>query len=56
VVALAAVGFGAYLLYVQLHVIGAVCSWCVASDALMTGIAAAALVRIRLAGELSSSP
>ena len=46
-VALAGVAFGAYLLYVQLEVIEAVCRWCLASDVLMTGLAAARLLRIK---------
>jgi uncharacterized membrane protein len=45
--ALAGVGFGGYLLYVQLAVIGAVCEWCVASDAVMTVLAALTLLRLR---------
>jgi uncharacterized membrane protein len=51
VVGLAAVGFSGYLLYVQLGVIGAVCEWCLAGDALLTGLAALALLRIKLAAE-----
>jgi uncharacterized membrane protein len=47
-VALAGVAFGAYLLYVQLAVIEAVCQWCLASDVLMTGLAAAMLLRIKV--------
>ena len=47
-VALAGVAFGAYLLYIQLQVIGAVCEWCVASDVLMTGLAATMLLRIKV--------
>jgi uncharacterized membrane protein len=46
-VALAAVAFGTYLVYVQLHVIGAVCDWCLVSDALMSALAALALLRMR---------
>lgn len=46
VVALAAFAFGAWLLYVQLHVIGSVCDWCLASDVLTTGLAALALLRL----------
>jgi uncharacterized membrane protein len=48
-VALAGVGFAAYLLYVQLAVIDAVCEWCLASDVLMTAVAALALIRLRAA-------
>ena len=44
--ALTAFVFGSYLLVVQLTVIGAVCDWCVASDAITTLLAAAALLRL----------
>lgn len=45
--ALGAVIFSAYLLVVQLAVIGAVCDWCVANDAIATLVAVAALLRLR---------
>lgn len=48
-VALGAVIFSAYLLYVQLVVIGEVCDWCLVSDAIVTLIATLALLRLRLA-------
>ena len=48
-VALSAVVFGAYLLYVQVHVIDAVCDWCLVSDGVTTAIAALALLRMRAA-------
>lgn len=48
-VALAALIFSTYLLFVQLHVIGAVCQWCLVSDVLTTALAAAALLRLRSA-------
>lgn len=38
--------FSAYLVYVQLALIGAVCQWCVASDVVMTAIAGLALLRL----------
>ena len=44
--ALAAVGFGGYLLVVQLGVIDAVCDWCLASDAISSLIAVVALARL----------
>ena len=44
--ALAAFFFGAYLLYVQVAVIDALCQWCLATDALLTTIAALALLRL----------
>ena len=50
-VALAGVVFGAYLLYMQLDVIDAVCEWCVTSDALMTGLAAIMLLRIKVTAD-----
>ena len=53
-VALAALGFSGYLMYVQLGVIHAVCQWCLITDALMTTIAALALLRLRAA--IRSSP
>ncbi len=39
--------FAAYLVIVQLAVINAVCEWCIASDSLMTVLAAVALWRAR---------
>jgi uncharacterized membrane protein len=48
-VALGAVIFSAYLLYVQVAVIGEVCDWCLVSDAIVTLIATLALLRLRLA-------
>lgn len=45
--ALAGVGFSAYLLVVQLAVLDAVCDWCLASDVLATLAAAVALLRLR---------
>lgn len=44
--ALAAFFFGVYLLYVQVAVIEALCQWCLATDALLTTIAALALLRL----------
>lgn len=43
--ALAGVAFGAYLLVVQVAVIGALCDWCLVSDALLTLLAALVLLR-----------
>ena len=45
--ALGAVLFSAYLLVVQLAVIGAVCDWCLANDAIASLVALAALLRLR---------
>jgi len=46
-VALAGIIFAAYLLYLQLVVIDAVCMWCVATDLLLVVAAAAAAFRLR---------
>ncbi len=46
-VALAGVAFAAYLVYVQVVVLDAICVWCVASDALSVVVAAAAWQRLR---------
>jgi uncharacterized membrane protein len=53
-VALGALGFSGYLMYVQLGVLHAVCEWCMVTDSLMTAIAALALLRLRAA--IRSSP
>jgi uncharacterized membrane protein len=45
--ALVAVLFAGYLVYVQLVVLDAVCMWCVASDASTAVVAAAAWLRVR---------
>jgi uncharacterized membrane protein len=47
VVALTGVVFAAYLVYVQLVVLDAICAWCVASDALSMVVAAGAWQRLR---------
>lgn len=47
--------FSAYLLYIQLIVIGAICQWCLATDALTTAIVALALLRLRF-GEAPAPP
>jgi uncharacterized membrane protein len=44
-VALTAVAFAGYLLYVQLFVLDALCSWCVVNDALIATAAALAIAR-----------
>jgi uncharacterized membrane protein len=43
--ALVGFGFSAYLTYVELFVINAICQWCVASAALITALAAIAIAR-----------
>jgi uncharacterized membrane protein len=50
-IALAALGFSSYLVFVQLHLIGAVCEWCLASDAVTAVVAVLVLLRLRTAGE-----
>jgi uncharacterized membrane protein len=45
--ALSALLFSAYLVYVQLVVIDAVCQWCLASDVAVTAIAGLAVLRLR---------
>jgi uncharacterized membrane protein len=45
-VALGGIGFGLYLLGVQLWSLDAICAWCVASDAVMSVLAAAAVARL----------
>ncbi len=51
VVALAAFTFSAYLLYVQLVLIEAVCDWCLVSDAVVTAIVPLAVLRLSVAPE-----
>ena len=43
-------GFSAYLTYLELAIIDAICQWCVASAVVMTALAGAAVARY-LAGE-----
>ena len=47
-VALGAVLFSTYLLYVQVALIGEICDWCLVSDAIVTSIALLALLRLRV--------
>jgi uncharacterized membrane protein len=53
--ALGGLGFAAWLLYVQLAVLDAVCVWCVGSDAVMALVTLAAAVRLRAATRLDSA-
>ena len=46
-VALAGTLFSAYLTYVEIFVIGAICQWCVASAAIMTAALLCATLRLR---------
>ncbi|HEY5659986.1 MAG TPA: vitamin K epoxide reductase family protein [Gaiellaceae bacterium] len=48
-VALAACAFSTYLIYVQLHLINAVCELCLVSDGLVAVAAVLALMRLRAA-------
>ena len=52
---LAAVAFSAYLLIVQVTIIGELCDWCLVSDALVTLLAALVLLRQRYS-EVSIRP
>ena len=45
-VALGALAFSGYLLVVQLAVVDAVCDWCLASDVIVTALAALAVLRL----------
>lgn len=54
--ALSAFFFSAYLLYIQVSVIGAICQWCVATDAITTAIAALALLRLRVGEAAAPTP
>jgi len=54
-IALAGVAYAAYLLVVQLAVIDAVCTWCVASDVVLALLAILALARLRRTRSTTSS-
>jgi uncharacterized membrane protein len=54
--ALGGLVFSAYLLVVQAAVIDAVCDWCLASDAVLTALAAAAVLRLRAAPAAAATP
>jgi uncharacterized membrane protein len=47
--ALSALLFSVYLLYIQLVVIGATCQWCLATDVLTAAITVLAVLRLRAA-------
>jgi uncharacterized membrane protein len=51
-VALAGALFAAYLVYVQLAVLDAVCDWCVASDVLIALLVVASVQRVRAGTEV----
>jgi uncharacterized membrane protein len=52
--ALVGAGFSAYLTYLELVVIDAICQWCVASAVVMTALAAAAVARYLADEDLSA--
>lgn len=45
-VAVAGAAFSAYLVYIQIAVIDAICQWCIASDVLMPGLAILCVLRM----------
>ncbi|HUJ93093.1 MAG TPA: vitamin K epoxide reductase family protein [Gaiellaceae bacterium] len=45
--ALAGLVFAAYLVYVQVSIIGAVCQWCIASDVVLAILVVATFLRLR---------
>ena len=50
-VALTAFLFSAYLVFVQVHLVGAICDWCLASDAVTTALVVTALLRIQASSD-----
>jgi uncharacterized membrane protein len=52
-VAVAGAAFSAYLVYVQIAVIDAICQWCIASDVVMVLLAAACVARVIAASRSS---
>jgi uncharacterized membrane protein len=54
--ALSAFAFGAYLLVIQLAVIGAVCQWCIATDLVTTALATVALLRLIAPAPAAATP
>lgn len=55
-VALAGVLFSVYLLYVQLELVGALCQWCLVSDAILTLLAIATVLRVVVGREVVAGP
>jgi uncharacterized membrane protein len=53
---LVGVGFSAYLTYVELAVIDAICQWCVASALVMAGLAGVSIARVLRAPETAAAP
>jgi uncharacterized membrane protein len=54
--AVAGVLFGAYLLLVQLFVIESLCQWCAASDVVLSFLAVACLLRVRVSDRRPAHP
>jgi uncharacterized membrane protein len=54
--ALAGAAFSAYLLYVQLVIIEALCQWCLVSDALIGLLAVATLLRLAAVRRATTEP
>jgi uncharacterized membrane protein len=54
--ALAGMAFSAYLVYLQLAVIDAICQWCIASDLLMAALAVVAVARVLTAPAAHAVP
>ena len=50
-IAAGGLAFSLYLLVIQLVVIDAVCSWCVGNDVVITLLAVAAVLRLRVADQ-----
>jgi uncharacterized membrane protein len=53
---LVGLGFSAFLTYVELAVIHAVCQWCVASSLVMAGLAGVNIARVLRAPEAATAP
>jgi uncharacterized membrane protein len=54
--ALVGAGFSAYLTYLELAAIDAVCQWCVASAMIMTALAVASVARLVVMWEITDEP
>jgi uncharacterized membrane protein len=54
--ALGGLGFAAYLLYVQLAILDAVCIWCLASDVVMALLTIAAAARLWAVSRADAAP
>jgi uncharacterized membrane protein len=55
-IALVGAGFSAYLTYVEVAVIDAVCQWCVASAVIMTAVAVGSVARLLGMWETTDEP